>query len=73
MKLRDLFDEGDLVTIISTHKDDLHKAGRILIKHPSYAEILILNPDGTPERNSQNNEVVIYNHTYVQFKKANQL
>lgn len=67
MKLRNLFDEGDIVTIISTHKDDLHKKGKILVKHSSYAEIQILNPDNTPEK--KNNKEVIYNHTYVQFRK----
>lgn len=69
MKLRNLFNVGDVVTIISTHKDDLNKKGIILEKHSSYAKIQILNLDNTPELSKQNNKPIVYNHTYVQFKK----
>lgn len=31
--------------------------------------IQILNEDGTPELNWQNNKPIIVNHTYAQFKK----
>jgi hypothetical protein len=71
MKLRNLYEEGDHVEITSTHNNDLHKEGIIVEKRCSFCKIQILNPDGTPELNPQNNKPVILNHTYAQFKKVN--
>lgn len=69
MKHYKLFNKGDKVIITSTHKDDLDKIGIIQEVRNSYCKIMILNPDGTPELNRQNNKPIIYNHTYAQFKK----
>jgi hypothetical protein len=69
MKLRNLYNEGDHVIITSTHKDDLNKEGIIVEKRCSFCKIQILNEDGTPWLNWQNNKPIIYNHTYAQFKK----
>ena len=69
MKLRNLYNEGDHVIITSTHKDDLNKEGIIVEKRCSFCKIQILNKDGTPLLNWQNNKPIIYNHTYAQFKK----
>lgn len=68
MKLRNLYNEGDKVIITSTHKDDLGCEGIILDKRCSFCKIQILNQDGTPRLNPQNNKPVILNHTYAQFK-----
>lgn len=70
MKLRTLYNEGDEVIITSTHNNDLGKHGIIVEKRCSFCKIQILNPDGTKELNPQNNKPVILNHTYAQFKKA---
>lgn len=69
MKLRTLYKEGDEVVITHTHKNDLGKHGIIIEKRCSFCKIQILNSDGTPELNWQNNKPVILNHTYAQFKK----
>ena len=69
MKLRTLYDEGDKVVITATHGTDLGKQGIIVEKRCSFCKIQLLNPDGTPELNWQNNKPIIVNHTYVQFKK----
>ncbi len=70
MKLRTLYNEGDKVVITATHGTDLGKKGIIVEKRCSFCKIQLLNPDGTPELNWQNNKPIIVNHTYVQFKKV---
>ena len=69
MKLRNLYEEGDHVIITSTHNTDLGKEGIIVEKRCSFCKIQLLNKDGSPELNLQNNKPVILNHTYAQFKK----
>lgn len=69
MKLRNLYNQGDKVQITSTHGNDLNKEGIIVEKRCSFCKIQLLNPDGTPELNWQNNKPIIVNHTYAQFKK----
>lgn len=69
MKLRNLYNQGDKVQITSTHGNDLNKEGIIVEKRCSFCKIQLLNPDGTPELNWQNNKPIVVNHTYAQFKK----
>ena len=68
MKLRDLYNKGDKVIITSTHGNDSGKTGIIVEKRSSFFKIQILNEDGTPELNLQNNKPIIVNHTYAQFR-----
>lgn len=71
MKNWKLWNIGDKVKIIRTHKNDLNKKGIIKVVHNSYCEIQILNDDNIPELNPQNNKPIINNHTYKQFIKYN--
>ena len=73
MKHYKLFNKGDKVQITSTHKDDLGKIGIIQEVRPSFCKILIIKENGEPELNWQNNKPIIYNHTYAQFKKINNI
>jgi len=61
---------GDLVQIIRTHTDDMNKKGIIQEVRNSFCKIAILQENGSPELNPQNNKPIVNNHTYSQFKKV---
>lgn len=69
MKWSKLFKVGDRVIIVRTNKQDLHKEGIIVGWHLSYCDVQILNPDGTPKLNPQNNKPIVNKHPYGHFKK----
>jgi len=64
------YKEGEKVKILFSHSDDLGCIGLIKEVRNSFCKILILNDDGTPKLNKQNNKPIIKNHTYNQFKKV---